>query len=43
MDMAAICFNGVETFDRIINILSTEGPMLNLIKKCSRGLREEDV
>ena len=43
MDMAAICFNGVEPFDQIINILSTEGPMWNLIKKCSRDLREEDV
>ena len=32
MGMAAILFIGAEPFDQIVNILSTEGPMWNLIK-----------
>ena len=32
MGMAAILFNGVEPFKQIINTLSTEGPMWNLVK-----------
>ena len=32
MDMAAILFSGAEPFDQIVNILSTEGPMWNLMK-----------
>ena len=31
MGMAAILFNGAEPFDQIVNILSTEGPMWNLV------------
>ena len=30
--MAAILFNGTEPFEQIVNILSTEGPMWNLVK-----------
>ena len=32
MVMAAILFNGVEPFKQIVNTLSTEGPMGNLVK-----------
>ena len=32
MGMAAILFNGAEPFDQIVNTLSTEGPMRNLVK-----------
>ena len=32
MDMVAILFNGAETFEQIVNILSTEGTMWNLVK-----------
>ena len=32
MGMAAILFNGTEPFDQIVNILSTEGHIWNLIK-----------
>ena len=32
IDMAAILFNGVETFEQIVNVPSTEGPMWNLLK-----------
>ena len=32
MGMAPILFNGVEPFEHIINTLSTEGPMWNLLK-----------
>ena len=32
MSMAAILFNGVEPFKQIVNTLSTEGPMWNLVK-----------
>ena len=32
MDMVAILFNGAEPSDQIVNILSTEGPMWNLVK-----------
>ena len=32
MGMAAILFNGMEPFDQIVNILSTEGPMWNLVE-----------
>ena len=30
--MAAILFNGAEPFEQIVNILSTESPMWNLVK-----------
>ena len=30
--MAAILFNGMEVFEWIVNILSLEGPMWNLVK-----------
>ena len=42
MDMSAILFNGVETFEQIVNILSTEGPMRNLVKIC-RAVSEKDI
>ena len=32
MGMTAIFFNGAEPFDLIVNTLSTEGPMWNLMK-----------
>ena len=32
MGLAAIFVNAAKPFDQIINILSTEGPMLNLMK-----------
>ena len=32
MGMAAILFNGAEPFKQILNTLSTEGPMWNLVK-----------
>ena len=32
MSMATILFNGAETFEQIVNISSTEGPMWNLVK-----------
>ena len=32
MGMAAILFNGAEPFVQIVNTLSTEGPMWNLVK-----------
>ena len=32
MDMAAILFNGAETFEQIGKTLSTEGPIWNLMK-----------
>ena len=32
MGMAAILFSGTEPFEQIFNSLSTEGPMLNLVK-----------
>ena len=32
MGMAAIFFNGAELFKQIVNILSTEGPMWNLVR-----------
>ena len=32
MGMAAILFNGAEPFEQILNILSTEDPMWNLVK-----------
>ena len=32
MGMAAILFNGSEPFEQIVNILSTEGRMSNLVK-----------
>ena len=31
--MAAILSNAIESFDQIVNILLTEGPMWNLVKK----------
>ena len=30
--MAAILFSGAEPFEQIVNILTTEGPMWNLVK-----------
>ena len=32
MGIAAILFNGPEPFEQIVNILLTEGPMLNVVK-----------
>ena len=32
MGMAAILFSGAEPFDQIVNILLTEGLMLNIMK-----------
>ena len=32
MSMAAILFNGAKLFEQIVNILSTEGSMWNLMK-----------
>ena len=32
MGMATILFNGAEPFEQIVSILSTEGPMWNLVK-----------
>ena len=32
MDMAAILFTGTDPFDQIVNILSTEGLMWNLMR-----------
>ena len=32
MGMAAILFNGAEPLEQIVNILSTEDPMWNLVK-----------
>ena len=32
MDMAAILFNGAEPFKQMVNILSTEGSIWNLVK-----------
>ena len=32
MGIAAILFNGVELFEQIVNILSTDDPMWNLVK-----------
>ena len=32
MGMAAILFNGMKPFEQIVNILSTEGPMWNVVK-----------
>ena len=32
MGLSAILLNGVDPFDQIVNILSTEGPMWNLVK-----------
>ena len=40
--MAAILFNGMEVFEQIVNILSLEGPMWNLVKIVC-GFREEDI
>ena len=31
MGMAAILFNGAKAFEQIVNILSTEGPIGNLV------------
>ena len=32
MSMVAILFNGTEPFEQIVNILSTEGPRIDLVK-----------
>ena len=32
MGMAAILFNNAEPVEQIVNILSTEGPMWNLVR-----------
>ena len=41
MGMAAILFNGTELFERIVNTLSTESPMLNLVKTAKNDFRED--
>ena len=41
MGMAAMLFHGVELFEQNVNILSTKGPMRNLVKNCSSGFREK--
>ena len=40
MSMAANLFNGVEPFEQILNIPSTEGPIWNLVK-IGRGVSEK--
>ena len=40
MGMAAVLFNGMESFKQIDNILLTKGPMWNLVK-IARGLKED--
>ena len=40
MDMLAILFNGAEPFEQIVNTLSTEGPMWNLLKIAQAVLKE---
>ena len=42
LGMAAILFNGAEAFDQIVNILSTEDPVENLVKIVC-DFREEHV
>ena len=32
MDIAAVLLNFTDPFEQIVNILSTEGPMWNLVK-----------
>ena len=39
MHMAAILFNGSNLFDQIVNILSPEGPISNLLKLFKRFQR----
>ena len=41
MGMAAIWFKGTELFEQIINILSTEGPLWNLVKIVQAGLEKK--
>ena len=41
MGIAAILFNGAEPFQQIVNILSTEGPMRDLVKNCSSVFRQD--
>ena len=44
MGMTAILFNGVEPFEQIVNTLSTEGPMWNLVEIAqASNFREEDI
>ena len=42
MGMAAILFSGAEPCEQIVNIPSTEGPMLNL-KKISQAVSEKKM
>ena len=42
MGMAAFLFNGVEPFEQIVNIPSTEGSLWNLVNR-SVGFREENI
>ena len=37
MSMAAILFYGVEPFEKVIETLSTKGPMWNLVKIAQAG------
>ena len=41
--MTTIWFSGVESLEQIVNILSTEGPIWNMVKKWSTGFREKEV
>ena len=41
MGMAAILFKGTKPFEQIVNILSTEGPILCLVRNWSSGFRED--
>ena len=41
MGMAAIMFNSTEPFEQIVNILSTEGPILNLVKTAQAALEKK--
>ena len=43
MGKAAILFNGEEAVQQIVNTLSTESPMWNLVKIATYGFREEDI
>ena len=42
MGMAAILFHGAEPLEQIVNILSTEGPVWNLVK-IARELSENKI
>ena len=42
MCMVASLFNGTDPFEQIVNILSTEGPMWNMVKT-AHAVSEEDI